>query len=114
MGAPEAARPAFAESLALARALGYREVLANCVEGAAELALDGGDPALAAALLAAARRMMDEIGVRLQGIEAEAFAELEAALGAEAVAAVAALTDDDAVTRAIEVLERPLTRPRPG
>ena len=109
-----AARPAFAESLDLARALGYREVLANCVEGAAELLLADGDAAGAAALLAAARRMLDEMGVHLQGVEAEAFAHTEAALGGGVAEAAEALSDEDAVARATEVLEAGITDPRPG
>ena len=114
LGEADDGRRVLAECLGLGCELGYREVVANCVEGAAEFALAGGDPSLAAALLAAARRMLDEMGVRLQGIEAEAFARLGDALGADAIANAEALSDEDAVARATEVLGAGITDPRPG
>jgi tetratricopeptide (TPR) repeat protein len=70
----ELARSLFAECLNQARELNYREVLANCVQAAAELMLlAGGNPEPAACLQAAAQHALDRMGVNLQGLEAESF-----------------------------------------
>jgi predicted ATPase/DNA-binding SARP family transcriptional activator len=68
------ARHVFGECLVLARDLGYREVLANCVQAAAERLLsDDGDPEVAARLQTVARQAMKEMGVRPQGLEGQSF-----------------------------------------
>src|SRR5262249_33754832 len=65
----------FGECFVRARDLGYREALANCVQATADLMVSGaGDLQLAARLQSVAHRALDEIGVRLQGLEAESFA----------------------------------------
>jgi tetratricopeptide (TPR) repeat protein len=94
VGEARRARTLLTECLVRARDLGYREVLANCVQGAAELTVsDGGDLQLAARLQSVGRRTLDEMGVRLQGLEAESFERtakaLESKLGAEQVRALA-------------------------
>ena len=93
IGDARRARALLTECLVRARDLGYREVLANCVQGAAELTVTGGgDPQLAARLQSVGRRTLDEMGVRLQGLEAESFERtakaLESHLGAERVRAI--------------------------
>jgi predicted ATPase/DNA-binding SARP family transcriptional activator len=94
VGDARRARTLLTECLVRARDLGYREVLANCVQGAAELTVsDGEDLLLAARLQSVGRRTLDEMGVRLQGLEAESFERtgkaLESQLGAEPVRAIA-------------------------
>ncbi len=105
----------FAEGLETARRLGYREVIANCVEGAAELVLADAEPERAARLLAAARRLLDEIGVRLQGLEGEDYQRtteaLRERLGPERVDEIvretaAAPFDEDVVEDALDVLRQ--------
>ena len=67
-------RELFSECLVRARDLGYREILANCVQVAAELTLaESDDPEFAARLQTIASQALDRIGVRLQGLEAERF-----------------------------------------
>jgi hypothetical protein len=73
-------REVFSECLVRARDLGYREILANCVQVAAELTL-ADDPELAARLQTIAGQALDRIGVRLQGLEAESFDRTARALG---------------------------------
>jgi tetratricopeptide (TPR) repeat protein len=71
---PERARHVFGECLVLARDLGYREVLANCVQAAAERLLSGdGDPEVAARFQTVARQAMKDMGVRPQGLEGQSF-----------------------------------------
>jgi predicted ATPase/DNA-binding SARP family transcriptional activator len=75
------AREVFRECLIRSRDLDYREILANCVQAAAELALlEGRDPLVAARLQAIARHALDRIGVRLQGLEGESFERTAQAL----------------------------------
>jgi non-specific serine/threonine protein kinase len=83
----------FAECLARAREIGYREVMANCVQAAAELGLEaGGEPQHSMWLLGVARQALSEMGVRVQGLEDDAFLRTEAALverlGVEQVRAI--------------------------
>jgi hypothetical protein len=59
------------ESLAIARRLGYREVIAYCLGGLAELAMLESDPERAAAMLGASRRLFGEIGAVQSPDEAE-------------------------------------------
>jgi tetratricopeptide (TPR) repeat protein len=56
------ARQALCESLAIARRLGYREVIAYCLGGFAELATLDEDAVRAATLLAASERLFAELG----------------------------------------------------
>ena len=87
-GQSRRARTVLTECVARARDIGYREVLANCMQATAELTLsEGGDPERAARLQVVARQALDQIGAQLQGLEAESFERtaqaLTASLGAE-------------------------------
>jgi predicted ATPase len=74
-------REVFSECLLRARDLDYREILANCVQAAAELTLtESADPEMAARLQTIARQALDRIGVRLQGLESESFERTAQAL----------------------------------
>jgi non-specific serine/threonine protein kinase len=81
------ARDALCESLAIARRLGYREVIAYCLGGFAELAMLEDDAPRAATLLGASEGLFSDIGAILSPDEAEAQARVTeyivAALGAE-------------------------------
>jgi predicted ATPase/DNA-binding SARP family transcriptional activator len=78
------ARRLFAECLSRAQSIGYREVIANCVQAAAELSLvDGGPAEQAARLVAVARQALEQIGVRSQGLEEQSFIRTEAELAAQ-------------------------------
>jgi predicted ATPase/DNA-binding SARP family transcriptional activator len=81
------ARDALCESLAIARRLGYREVIAYCLGGFAELAMLEDDAPHAATLLGASEGLFSDIGAILSPDEAEAQARVTeyivAALGAE-------------------------------
>lgn len=85
LGQSEDAREAFAESLGLALGFGYREVIAYCLGGMAELALLLGDEERAAELLGASQNLFEEIGAAVDPEEFEAQErirnELYAALG---------------------------------
>ncbi len=75
-------REVFSECLLCARDLGYREILANCVQAAAELTLaEAGDVEVAARLQTVAGQALARIGVRLQGLEADSFHRTAHALG---------------------------------
>ena len=80
---------ALRESLAIARRLGYREVIAYCLGGFAEAAMIDEDAERAAVLAGASDRLFSEIGVTVSPDEAqvrERIAEYTAAaLGAERV-----------------------------
>jgi len=113
-GDPGRAGPLLAECLNRALELGYREVLANCVQAAAELALlAGGPPEPAARLQAIARRVLEQMGAALQGLEAESFARTEAtlvaAVGRERLEAIAREADgvplESIVETALALLE---------
>ena len=81
-------RVLLAESVAIARELGYRELLGYCLGGAAELAAHAGDPERAARLLGTSQAVFDSIGVPIQGDEAATqdrlTDELRATLGDDA------------------------------
>ncbi len=66
-GRTEVAASLLTESIELALALGYREVIANCLQGCAELAAGAGDLERAARLSGTSLAIFDEIGVRLVG-----------------------------------------------
>ena len=68
----DGARDALGESLAIARRLGYREVIAYCLGGFAELAMLEDDAPRAATLLGASEGLFSDIGAMLSPDEAEA------------------------------------------
>jgi predicted ATPase len=80
---PAAAR--LRESLEIVERLNYREVIAHCVEGFAEICTSRGDPVLGATLLGASEALFDDLGVVMLGDELEAYEEtvetLRGALG---------------------------------
>jgi hypothetical protein len=63
----------FAESLAIGQELGYRENVAYCVEGCAELAAARGEAQTAARLLGAGIGLFERLGVPLEAGEREAY-----------------------------------------
>jgi tetratricopeptide (TPR) repeat protein len=71
LGQADDARAALAESLRLALRLGYREVIAYCLGGMAELALLVHEGERAAELLGAAENLFGEIGVAVDPEESE-------------------------------------------
>jgi len=71
LGQAEDARTALAESLRLALGLGYREVIAYCLGGMAELALLVREEERAAELLGASENLFGEIGVAVDPEEFE-------------------------------------------
>jgi hypothetical protein len=71
-----------AESIGLALALGYREVIANCLQGCAELAAAAGDLERAARLSGTSLAMFDEIGIRLVGETEDDYLALRGTLAA--------------------------------
>jgi predicted ATPase len=75
------AREVIGECLIRARDLGYREVLANCIQATGEFALaERDDPELAARLQTVARHALERIGAPLQGLEEESFERTAQAL----------------------------------
>ena len=90
LGRAEPGLAALRESLALARRLGYREVIAYCLGGLAELAMIEDDPERAAAMLGASEHLFREIGAVLSPDETQArervAAYVEDALGEERAA----------------------------
>jgi non-specific serine/threonine protein kinase len=109
------ARQLFGECLIGARDIGYREAVANCVQAAAELTLiEDRDPELAARLQVIARHTLEQMGVRLQGLEAESFARtagsLSAHLGDERLCAIANDTDGESLESVVEVALELLAR----
>jgi tetratricopeptide (TPR) repeat protein len=94
---------ALRESLEIARRLGYREVIAYCLGGLAELAMLESDPERAARMLGASERQFREIGAVLSPDEAESqervatyvLAELAADRAAELQAEGEALDLDE-------------------
>jgi hypothetical protein len=75
------ARQLLGECLRRASEIGYHEVLANCVQAAAELGVTSGvDPERAARLQSVARHALDRIGVQPQGLERESFERTAQAL----------------------------------
>jgi len=87
LGRLEDARDSLTESLMTARRLNYREVIAYCLSGMAELAVTERESERAAELLGASQGLFREIGVALDGGEAEAqervMAQLYETLGSE-------------------------------
>src|SRR5262249_17676958 len=71
LGRIDEAREALSESLAIARRLGYREVIAYCLGGFAELAMVGEDPERTATLFGASEGLFAEIGAIPNPDEAE-------------------------------------------
>jgi predicted ATPase/DNA-binding SARP family transcriptional activator len=89
---------ALRESLAIARRLGYREVIAYCLGGLAELAMLESDPERAATILGASEQQFREIGAVFSPDEAESQERVGSyvveELGAERVAELRALGAD--------------------
>jgi predicted ATPase len=83
LGRAEQGLEALRESLAIARRLGYREVIAYCLAGLAELAMIEEDAARAATMLGASVGLFSEIGASLSPDEAQTQARITAYLGAE-------------------------------
>ena len=81
-GRPAAAAALFRECFDSALELDYRELIAYCVQAAAELAVPD-DPVRAARLLGAADGLFEALGVIRLGGEAESYDEAVAALGRE-------------------------------
>lgn len=90
-GEREEARAGLVRACTLALELGHREVLANCLEGFAELR-SREEPETAAVLLGAADALLEQVGAVVQGHQREAFeafaAALEARLGKGRMAAL--------------------------
>ena len=76
LGQPDDSRAALAESLGLALGLGYREVIAYCLGGMAELALLVHEEERAAELLGASEHLFEEIGAAVDPEESETLARL--------------------------------------
>jgi predicted ATPase/DNA-binding SARP family transcriptional activator len=81
-GDAQAAGRHYRESLQIAIDVGYRELVANCLEGVAELAATA-DGALAARLLGAAEALFAEVGVPIGPEEEEGYERTIAALATE-------------------------------
>jgi predicted ATPase/DNA-binding SARP family transcriptional activator len=71
LGRTEQGLEGLRESLAIARRLGYREVIAYCLGGVAELAMIEQDAGRAAEMLGASEQLFSEIGSTLSPDEAE-------------------------------------------
>jgi tetratricopeptide (TPR) repeat protein len=97
---------ALRESLAIARRIGYREVIAYCLGGLAELAMIEADPERAATMLGASEHLFAEIGAIPSPDEAQVRERVAVyvadALGAERVAELRAV---GAATSLDELLE---------
>jgi tetratricopeptide (TPR) repeat protein len=101
----------FAESLDLARGLGYRELLANCLLGVGELAVTEGDLRAACRLLGAGAALFAELGVQPgpeeQEGEQRALEQLRGQLGPDelerGLQAGRQLAWSDAVQEAVEL-----------
>ena len=92
LGLVDEARRLFAESIAIAEELEYRELIAYCLGSASEFVNSFGESERAAQLLGASSHAFEEIGSVPQGDEAEMQAQLavalESVLGAERFAAL--------------------------
>jgi predicted ATPase/DNA-binding SARP family transcriptional activator len=90
LGRTDRGLDALRESLAIGRRLGYREVIAYCLGGFAEVAMSDDDAVRAATLLGASEKLFSEIGALPNPDEAEVQARLVAfivdALGEERAA----------------------------
>jgi predicted ATPase/DNA-binding SARP family transcriptional activator len=113
-GRPERARELFRESLEIAVELGYRELIAYCLEAVAELLADV-DPATAARLVGAADALFEELGVPM-GSEEKAGREravglLRDALGEETFSSLRSegggLAPEQAAAAALDRLRGP-------
>jgi predicted ATPase/DNA-binding SARP family transcriptional activator len=80
LGQVDEARQLFAQSVAIAAELEYRELIAYCLGSAAELVHAAGETARAAELLGASASAFEEIGSLPQGDESEMQAQLAVAL----------------------------------
>jgi predicted ATPase/DNA-binding SARP family transcriptional activator len=78
LGRADAGLAALQESLAIARNLGYREVIAYGLGGLAELAMIEDDPERAATMLGASEQLFREIGAVTSPDEAESRQRVEA------------------------------------
>jgi hypothetical protein len=92
-GQTQRAQTLLGECVLRARDLGYREVLANCIQATAALSLsEGGDLERGARLQMVARQALHQMGAQLQGLEAESFERtaqaLTAGLGSERMRAI--------------------------
>jgi DNA-binding winged helix-turn-helix (wHTH) protein len=81
LGRTDEGRAALTESVALARRLGYREVLAYCLGGLAELAVLEEDAERAATMLGASEHLFHEIGAALDPEEMESQERIEGFAG---------------------------------
>jgi predicted ATPase len=82
-GDSDGCRRLLIESIDLARRVGYREVLAYCIEAAAELALADGDPATSMRLLGASDHLFEQLGLVVAGAEERTRHATEQRLRAE-------------------------------
>jgi predicted ATPase/DNA-binding SARP family transcriptional activator len=106
------ARTAAAEALELVHRLGYRELIGYVLALAAEVAHNDGQPESAARLAGCSEALLDAIGIKQMGVEADSrdrlVRELDDRLGAEPLralrAAGAALPVEAAVEEAAAVL----------
>ena len=122
LGDARRARDHLERSLRLAQSLEYKEIIAYCLEGAAELAAADGDLEHALRFLAASEALFDELGVPIQGEEAEGaerlLRQLEASYGREAIDAARAASRDSpsapVVEEALELLAGQPARRSPG
>jgi predicted ATPase/DNA-binding SARP family transcriptional activator len=83
LGRTEQGLEALRESLAIARRLGYREVIAYCLAGLAELAMLENEAARAATMLGASGGLFAEIGASLSPDEAQTRERVTAYVSAE-------------------------------
>ncbi len=83
LGRTEQGLEALRESLAIGRRLGYREVIAYCLAGLAELAMLENDPTRAATMLGASGGLFSEIGASLSPDEAQTQERITAYVCAE-------------------------------
>jgi predicted ATPase/DNA-binding SARP family transcriptional activator len=122
LGDARRAREHLERSLRLAHSLEYKEVIAYCLEGAAELAAADGDLEHALRFLTASEAVFGELGVPIQGEEAEGaerlLRELESTYGREAIDEARAESRDSpldpVVEDALELLADQPTRRSPG
>ena len=95
---------ALRESLAIARELGYREVIAYCLGGLAEAAMLEAEPERAAVMLGASEQLFREIGVVLSPDEDQSQARLHSFLREELGAERAAELQSEGAARDLDAL----------
>jgi predicted ATPase len=111
LGNAEQGRDALRESLAIARRLGYRELIAYCLGGFAELEMIEEDAPRAATLLGASERLFSEIGASLSPDEAQAQERVgRYAVEALGAARVRELKGEGATLTLDELLDRVASR----